>query len=54
MPGKNREKDQRMSSALKVAGEERTSQQCPVCYKQIPCDSVKSKYTHKCGMSKGE
>ncbi len=50
MPGKNRGKDQRMSAALKQAGEERTSQVCPVCYKSIPCDGPRSKYSHKCGM----
>lgn len=50
MPGKNREKDQRMAAALKNDGEERTIQKCPVCYKQIAADGPKSKYSHKCGM----
>lgn len=50
MPGKNREKDQRQAAYLKEAGEERTSQKCPVCYGHISCDGPKSRYNHKCGV----
>lgn len=52
MPGRNREKDQRMSAALKAAGEERTTGRCTLCYTIISCDGPKSKYNHKCGVSK--
>jgi hypothetical protein len=43
-------KDKQRASYLKDQGEERTSGKCAVCYKTIPVDSSKSRYSHKCGV----
>lgn len=39
MPGRNSEKDKRLSKYLKDNGIERTTGKCPVCYKTIPNDT---------------
>lgn len=50
----NKAKSQAMAGAMKAAGIERTTQQCPVCYATISCDGPKSKFHHVCGKRKGD